>query len=67
MFKLKKFYLKFTYIEMDNDSDTFEVVADRSSFINHEPVIKEKKKKDPTSKDTINKPTRRKKEKKSSS
>ena len=52
---------------MDNDSDTFEVVADRSFFIDHEPVIKEKKKKDPTSKDTINKPTRRRKEKKTSS
>ena len=44
---------------MDNDLDTFEVVADRSFFIDHEPVFKEKKnKKDPTSNDTINKPTR---------
>ena len=50
---------------MDYDSDTFEVVADRSFFIDHEPVIKEKKKKkDPISNDTINKPTRKKKERK---
>jgi len=52
---------------MNNDSDTFEVIAEKSFYIDHEPVIKEKKKKDPTSKDTINKPTRRRKEKKTSS
>ena len=53
---------------MENDSDTFEIIADRAYYIDHEPVMKEtKKKKDPISNDTINKPTRRRKEKKSSS
>ena len=28
----------------DNDSDTFEVIAEKSFFIDHEPVVKEKKK-----------------------
>jgi hypothetical protein len=52
---------------MENDSDTFEVIADRAFYIDHEPVIKEmKKKKEPISNDTINKPSRKKKEKKSS-
>ena len=46
------------------DSDTFEVIAEKSFYIDHEPVIKEKKKKkDPKENDTINKPVRRKKEK----
>ena len=50
---------------MENDSDTFEVIADRAFYIDHEPVIKEtKKKKDPKGDDTINKPTRKKREKK---
>lgn len=69
MFKLKKFYLKLKYIDMENDSDTFEVIADRAFYIEHEPTIKEKekkKKKDPKGDDTINKPTRKKREKKSS-
>ena len=53
---------------MENDSDTFEVIADRAFYIDHEPVMKEmKKKKDPKENDTIKKPIRRKKEKKSSS
>ena len=53
---------------MDNDSDTFEVIADRSFFIAHEPITKENKKiKEPNQDDIINKPVRRKKEKKSSS
>ena len=49
----------------DNDSDTFEVIAEKSFFIDHEPIVKEKKKnkKDPKESDTIKKP-RRKKEKK---
>ena len=54
---------------MDNDSDTFELIAKRSFYIEHEPTIKEnekKKKKDPKGDDTINKPTRKKREKKSS-
>jgi hypothetical protein len=46
----------------DNDSDTFEIVADRSFFIDHEPVVREKKK-DPTETDTIAKPKRKKKDK----
>ena len=53
---------------MNNDSDTFEVIADRAFYIDHEPTIKEKKKKkEPKQDDTINKPVRRKKEKKFSS
>ena len=49
---------------MENDSDTFEVIADRSFYIDYEPVFKEKKKKnDPTSNDIINKPLRKKKQK----
>ena len=46
----------------NNDSDTFSITADRSFFIDHEPVIKEKKK-DPTETDTIAKPKRKKKDK----
>ena len=50
---------------MDTDSDTFSVTAERSFYIEYEPVIKEKKKKkEPNQDDTINKPIRRKKEKK---
>ena len=50
---------------MDYDSDTFSVTADRSFYIEHEPTIKEKKKKkEPKQDDTINKPVRRKKENK---
>jgi hypothetical protein len=52
---------------MELDSDTFEVIADRAFYIDHEPVMKEtKKKKDSKGDDTINKPIRKKKEKKSS-
>ena len=49
----------------DNDSDTFEVIAEKSFFIDHEPVVKEKKKnkKDPKETDTIKKPRRKKREK----
>ena len=49
----------------NNDSDTFNIIASRSFIIEHDPIIKEtKKKKDPISDDTIKKPTRKKKEKK---
>ena len=52
----------------NNDSDTFSITADRSFFIDHEPVVKEKKNnKDPKEIDTINKPSRKKKIKKTSS
>ena len=38
----------------NNDSDTFNIIASRSFIIEHDPIIKEtKKKKDPTSDDTI--------------
>ena len=48
---------------MDNqDYDTFSITADISFFIDHEPVVEEKKK-DPTETDTFAKPKRRKKEK----
>ena len=47
---------------MENDSDTFSITADKSIFIEHYPIMKEKKtKKDNISNDTINKPTRKKK------
>ena len=47
---------------MENDSDTFSIIAEKSVFIEHDTIIKEKKKKkDNTSNDTINKPTRKKK------
>ena len=52
-------------MENDNDSE-FEIIANKSFYIDHEPTIKEKKKKkkEPISNDTINKPTRKTKEKK---
>ena len=47
---------------MNDDSDTFEIIAEKSIFIEHYPIMKEKKtKKDNISNDTINKPTRKKK------
>ena len=50
---------------MDNNNDSeFEIIANKSFYIDYEPVFKEKKKKnDPTSNDTINKPTRKKSKK----
>ena len=46
---------------MNDDSDTFEIIAEKSIFIEHDPIMKEKKKKkDNISNDTINKPTRKK-------
>ena len=51
-------------MEKNNDSE-FEIIANKAFYIDHEPVIKEKKKKkEPISNDTINKPTRKTKEKK---
>ncbi len=45
---------------MFDDSDTFEIIAEKSIFIEHYPIMKEKKtKKDNISNDTINKPTRK--------
>ena len=53
-------------MENNNDSE-FEIIANKAYYIDHDPVIKEKKKKkEPISNDTINKPTRKTKEKKSS-
>jgi hypothetical protein len=49
---------------MENDSE-FEIIANKAFYIDHELDIKEKKKKkEPISNDTINKPLRKKKEKK---
>ena len=46
---------------MENDSDTFSITADKSIFIEHDPIMKEKKKKKGQKEvDTINKPTRKK-------
>ncbi len=30
---------------MENDSETFKIIAEQSFFIEHDPIIKEKKKK----------------------
>ena len=50
---------------MNNDDSEFEIIANKAFYIDHEPDIKEKKKtKEPISNDTINKPLRKKKEKK---
>ena len=51
---------------MDNNNDSeFEIIANKSFYIDYEPNIKEKKrnKKDPKEDDTIDKPIRKKKEK----
>ena len=47
---------------MDNNNDSeFEIIANKSFYIDYEPVIKEKKKKkEPISNDTIRKPLRKK-------
>jgi len=51
-------------MENNNDSE-FEIIANKSFYIDYEPNIKEKKKKkEPISTDTINKPIRKNKEKK---
>ena len=50
---------------MENDSE-YGIIANKSFYIDYEPVFKEKKKKkknDPTSNDIINKPTRKKSKK----
>ena len=48
----------------NNFSDTFEIIANNSIFIQHDTIIKEKKKKkDNISNDTINKTKREKKHK----
>ena len=51
---------------MDNNNDSeFEIIANKTFYIDYEKKIKEKKKKkEPISNDTINKPTRKTKEKK---
>ena len=49
---------------MENDYETFEIIADKSIFIEHDIISKEKKKKkDNISNDTINKTKREKKHK----
>ena len=50
---------------MDNYNDSeFEIIANKAFYIDYEPDVKEKKKKkEPISNDTINKPTRKTKEK----
>ena len=49
---------------MENNDSEFEIIANKAFYIDHDPVIKEKKKKEPISNDTINKPVRKTKEKK---
>ena len=48
---------------MENDSE-FEIIANKTFYIDYEKNQRKEKKKEPISNDTINKPTRKTKEKK---
>ena len=50
---------------MDNNNDSeFEIIANKTFYIDYEKIKEKKKKKEPISTDTINKPIRKNKEKK---